>query len=61
VAELPAILPPDHLQPLHVTSTGLQLLCYEYAAFRQFAPEMDIGFDVSKEYGEAERTKTIGL
>lgn len=41
--------------------TGLQLLCYEYVAFKQFAPEMDIGFDLAKEYEEAVRMKSSGL
>jgi tetratricopeptide (TPR) repeat protein len=41
--------------------TGSQLLCYEYVAFKQFAPELDIGFDVSKEYEEAKRVKMMGL
>ena len=43
------------LRTLPGTFTGSQLLCYEYAAFKQFAPELDIGFDVSKEYEEAKR------
>jgi hypothetical protein len=30
------------------TFTGLELLCHEYVAFNQFAPELDIGFDVAK-------------
>lgn len=50
-----------NLRAVPGTFTGLQLLFYEYAAFRQFAPEIDIGFDVSKEYAEAERMKAIGL
>lgn len=41
--------------------SGLQLVCYEYVAFKQFAPELDIGFDVSKEYEEAKRMMGIGL
>jgi hypothetical protein len=43
------------LRSLPGTFTGLQLLCYEYTAFKQFAPEIDIGFDVSKEHAEAKR------
>lgn len=50
-----------HLRTLRGIFTGLQLLCYEYVAFKQFAPEMDIGFDVAKEYGAAMRMKTMGL
>ncbi len=30
--------------------SGLHLLCLEYVAFKQVQPEMDIGFDLSKEY-----------
>jgi hypothetical protein len=50
-----------HLRTMTGTFTGLQLLCYEYVAFRQFAPDMDIGFDLAKEYAEAARMKTAGL
>lgn len=35
--------------------TGLQLICYMYAGFRLFAPEMDIGVDLSEEYRTALR------
>jgi tetratricopeptide (TPR) repeat protein len=50
-----------HLRNLSGVFTGIQLLCYEYVAFKQFAPEMDIGFDLAKEYDEAIRMKTMGL
>ena len=30
--------------------SGLHLLCYEFVAFKQFAPGQDIGIDLSKEY-----------
>jgi tetratricopeptide (TPR) repeat protein len=50
-----------HLRTLPGTFTGLQLLCYEYVAFKQIAPELDIGFDVSKEFAEAQRMKEMGL
>jgi tetratricopeptide (TPR) repeat protein len=33
--------------------SGLNLLCLEYVAFKKFAPEQDIGFDLSKEYQSA--------
>ncbi len=33
--------------------SGLNLVCHEYAAFKQFAPQMDIGIDLSKEYEAA--------
>jgi tetratricopeptide (TPR) repeat protein len=34
--------------------SGLSLVCHQYAAFKQFAPQMDIGFDLSQEYKAAE-------
>jgi hypothetical protein len=30
--------------------SGLHLLCYEYVAFKQFAPDKSIGFDLAAEY-----------
>jgi Flp pilus assembly protein TadD len=33
--------------------SGLHLLCLEYVAFKKFAPEQDIGFDLSAEYCSA--------
>jgi tetratricopeptide (TPR) repeat protein len=36
--------------------SGLSLVCHEYAAFKRFAPEMDIGIDLSKEYEAAVET-----
>ena len=47
---------PDRKYPLHSLPgeyTGLQLMSYMYVAFKQIAPEQDIGFDLSKEYEEA--------
>lgn len=35
--------------------SGLQLLCYLYAAFQQFDPSEDIGADFAKEYEIAEK------
>lgn len=49
------------LRTLPGVFTGLQLVCYEYVAFKQFAPELDIGFDLVKEYEEAVRMKNMGL
>lgn len=49
------------LRTLPGTFTGTQLLCYEYVAFKQFAPDLNIGFDVAKEYEEARRMKARGL
>jgi tetratricopeptide (TPR) repeat protein len=34
--------------------SGLHLLCLMYVAFKSFAPEMDIGFDLSQEYAAAQ-------
>ena len=39
-----------NLQNLAGTFTGLHLVCLEYAAFKRFAPDANIGFDLSKEY-----------
>ena len=33
--------------------SGLQLVCMMYVGFQQFAPQQDIGFDLSKEYEAA--------
>jgi hypothetical protein len=40
--------------------SGSQLLCYEYVAFKQIAPEIDIGFDVTREYEQAKRMMGLG-
>ena len=34
--------------------SGLQLVCLEYVAFKQAAPQLDIGFDLSREYEMAQ-------
>jgi tetratricopeptide (TPR) repeat protein len=47
--------PKYHLRTLPGPFSGSQLLCYEFVAFKQIAPHIDIGFDVSKEYEEAKR------
>ena len=47
------------LRTLPGAFSGLKLLCYEYAAFKQFAPDLDIGFDLSQEYKEAQRMQGI--
>ena len=41
------------LKSLEGNFSGLQLVCIEYAAFKQFAPEQNIGFDLSAEYETA--------
>jgi hypothetical protein len=33
--------------------SGLNLVCLMYVAFKSFAPETDVGFDLSKEYAAA--------
>jgi Flp pilus assembly protein TadD len=43
-----------HLRSLPGEFSGLHLLSLEYVAFTQFAPEMDIGFDLSAEYRSAQ-------
>lgn len=47
--------PKYRLRTLPGTFSRNQLLCYEYVAFKQIAPQADIGWDVSKEYEEAKR------
>ena len=42
------------LKSLPGTFSGLHLVCLEYVSFKQFAPEMDIGFDLSAEYRSAQ-------
>jgi hypothetical protein len=44
-----------HLKSLDGALSGLQLVCMMYVGLKQIAPELDIGFDVSKEYAEALR------
>ncbi len=41
------------LRSLPGSYSGLHLLCLEYVAFKKFAPEQDIGFDLSAEYRSA--------
>ncbi|MFA5192860.1 MAG: hypothetical protein WC740_19290 [Verrucomicrobiia bacterium] len=40
--------------------SGLQLLCYEFVAFKQIDPLLDIGFDLSKEYEAALKLSSPG-
>jgi tetratricopeptide (TPR) repeat protein len=37
--------------------SGLNLVCLMYVGFKSFAPEMDLGFDLSKEYAAAQELK----
>ena len=46
--------PKYHLKSLPGTFSGLHLVCLEYVSFKQVAPEMDIGFDLSAEYRSAQ-------
>jgi tetratricopeptide (TPR) repeat protein len=46
--------PKYRLKRLPGTFSGLHLLCLEYVSFQQFAPEMDIGFDLAAEYRSAQ-------
>jgi tetratricopeptide (TPR) repeat protein len=56
--------PKYHLRTMPGNYSGLHLMCMEYVSFKQFAPEIDIGFDLSKEYHSAqalfERKKSRG-
>ena len=56
--------PKYRLKSLPGTFSGLHLVSLEYVSFKQFAPEMDIGFDLSTEYRSAqtlfERKKSQG-
>lgn len=42
------------LRSLPGSFSGLHLLCLEYVAFKKFAPEQDIGFDLSTEFRTAQ-------
>jgi hypothetical protein len=41
------------LKSLPGNFSGLHLVCLMYVGFKSIAPEMDIGFDLSKEYAAA--------
>ena len=43
------------LKSMEGSFSGLQLVCYQYVGFKRIAPDMDIGFDLSKEYEAALR------
>jgi tetratricopeptide (TPR) repeat protein len=45
--------PKYKLKSLSGNFSGLHLLCLEYVSFKQFEPDMDIGFDLSSEYKSA--------
>ena len=45
--------PKYKLRSLPGQFSGLHLLCLQYVAFKIFAPDMNIGFDLSKEYRSA--------
>jgi Flp pilus assembly protein TadD len=46
-------MPKYRLKSLPGNFSGLHMVCLEYVSFKQFAPEMDIGFDLSAEYRSA--------
>jgi Flp pilus assembly protein TadD len=46
--------PRYQLQSLPGDFSGLNLVCLMYVAFKSFAPETDVGFDLSKEYAAAQ-------
>jgi tetratricopeptide (TPR) repeat protein len=50
-----------HLRSLPGDFSGLQLVAMMYVGFKQIAPEMDIGFDLAKEYAMAQALHTGGL
>ena len=43
------------LRNLSGTFTGMQLLCIQYVGFQRIDPSIDIGFDLSKEYQQAQQ------
>ncbi|MBI3782937.1 MAG: tetratricopeptide repeat protein [Deltaproteobacteria bacterium] len=43
-----------HLKSLEGSFSGLHLVCLMYVGFKMFAPDQDIGFDLSKEYATAQ-------
>jgi len=49
-----------HLRSLPGTFSGLQLVCLMYVGFKQIEPEMDIGFDLSKEFEAAKSMLQLG-
>jgi tetratricopeptide (TPR) repeat protein len=49
------------LKSLPGSFSGLHLLCIQYTAFQQVEPDMDMGFDVSREYQEAKQMLAAGL
>jgi hypothetical protein len=43
------------LKSMEGSFSGLQLVCYQFVGFKRIAPQLDIGFDLSKEYEAALR------
>ena len=48
------------LKSIEGTFSGLQLVCYQFVGFKRIAPQLDIGFDLSKEYEAALRISERG-
>jgi len=48
------------LKSMEGTFSGLQLVCYQFVGFKRIAPQLDIGFDLSKEYEAALRISERG-
>ena len=46
-----------HIKTLAGEFTGLHLISIMYAAFQEFAPQQDVGIDLSKEYAEAKQNR----
>ena len=49
-----------NLENLPGEFTGLHLVCLMYVAFKQIAPEQDIGFDLASEYAVAQSFHETG-
>jgi len=47
-------MPKYRLENLPGSFSGLHLVCLMYVAFKQIAPERDVGFDLSSEYASAQ-------
>jgi len=43
------------LKSLTGNFSGLHLFCIEYVGFKMFEPSLDLGFDISSEYQQAQK------
>jgi Flp pilus assembly protein TadD len=48
------------LKSMKGSFSGLELVCYQFVGFKRIAPQLDIGFDLSKEYEAALRVSERG-